>query len=115
MICAIIFSFNCCSTHKTITDNTNNIEIVDSVSYGYSMYNAFEREFTVLQFDSICKADKLINDLSKWHNLSVQDEDTKESFVEYLYIKSLGNNECIYRLVKVNNNVYKITKRITRK
>lgn len=115
MICTIIFSFNCCSTHKTITDNINNIEIVDSISYGYSMYNAFEREFTVLQFDSICKADKLINDLSKWHTLSVQDAETKEGFNEYLYIKSLGNNECIYRLVKVNNNVYKITKRITKK
>ena len=93
------------------------VDTLDSASlysaYGVSMKNAFERVFTVIQFDSICKADKISKDLTKWHSLSSRDGDTNEVFTEYLYITYRGNQEIVYRLIKVDNSHYKITKRIT--
>ena len=83
-----------------------------SIDFGMRMYNEFERDFTLAQFDSICKADNISKNLDKWHKLQATDGETHYTITEYLYIKSLGNNECIYRLVKKPNNIYKITKRI---
>lgn len=81
--------------------------------YGLSMKNAFEREFTLIQFDSICKADNISKDLTKWHSLSSKDGETNEIFTQYLYITYKGNQEIVYRLIKIDNSHYKITKRIT--
>ena len=100
------------------SNNNDSLEISDTIeeiTYGAKrpgMYNIYEKEFTIYQFDSICKADKLLKDLNKWHQLKVKDGETHEEFIEYMYIKSYNRNyDCIYRLVKVNNNIYKITKR----
>jgi len=94
------------------TDTLNTDTLNQGIIFGANMYNVYEKEFTKEQFDSICKADLLINNLSKWHQLSMRDGETNQIVVEYMFIKSLGSYECIYRLVKTNDNIYKITKRI---
>lgn len=94
-----------CRTHKEIVNSTDNT----------FMYNAFEKEFTYVQFDSICIADTIDKDLKNWYSLSSLDGETNTPFTEYLYIKSLGNNECTYRLYVTDNNTYKILKRIRKK
>lgn len=124
----LLFPMSCIDKPINNTNKVNNDSIniiIDSIHYtdtlnqgiifGASMYNVYEKEFTKEQFDSICKADLLINNLSKWHQLSMRDGETNQIVVEYMFIKSLGSYECIYRLVKTNDNIYKITKRIKRK
>ena len=78
-----------------------------------ALFNSFERVFTPIQFDSICIADRLNKNLAKWHQFATRDGETNEVFVEYMYIKQLGQNEIIYRLLKTRDGKYKITKRIT--
>ena len=109
ILLSLILSFSsigCKTTENNIIDNT------EQINYGMSMYNAFEREFTKQQFDSICQADRISNNLNTWHQFATRDADTREIIVEYLYIKYLNNIEYIYRLLKNNDNNYKITKRI---
>jgi len=94
-----------CKSNKSIIDSTDN----------NFMYNAFEKEFTYMQFDSICIADTIDNDLKNWYSLSLLDGETDTPFTEYFYIKSVGNDECTYRLYITDDNTYKISKRIRKK
>ena len=94
--------------------NTQQLIINEDQPYGMSMLNSFERVFTSVQFDSICIADRLNKNLAKWHQFATRDGETNEVFVEYMYIKQLGQNEIIYRLLKTRDGKYKITKRITK-
>lgn len=89
--------------------------VPDPIEYGATiMQNAFEGYYTKVQFDSICRADTLKNDLGAWYLVPMKDDETKENVSQYLYIKSLGQNEIIYRVHMINPNKYKITKRITK-
>ena len=94
--------------------NSQQLIIYEDQTYGMSMVNSFERIFTPIQFDSICIVDKLNKNLSKWHQFATKDGETNEIFIEYMYIKQLGQNEIIYRLLKTRDGKYKITKRITK-
>ena len=100
----------------TLSIDTLSIDTLDDDTtefvFGARMYNAFEREFSKFQFDSICKADRISNNLNTWHVFTSKDGETKEVITEYMYIKYQDGGEYIYRLLKLNNNKYKITKRI---
>lgn len=100
LLTAIILS---CSSGKSISDGD---------VYSPIMKNAFEGIFTALQFDSICHADSLPTNVEKWQQMPIQDFETGDKKIEYLFIKSMGKNEQIYRLEKRNEN-YFISKRIT--
>jgi len=122
-VCILLFTPISCNQHKT-DNQTTNIEIISDtidtididtcqvITYGARMYNAFEKEFSKQQFDSICRADRISNDLKTWHVLTTKEGDTNEVITEYMYIKYQNNVEYIYRLIKINDNTYKITKRI---
>lgn len=118
LIFTLIFAPISC-THLNNIENTT-IEItnsIDSISgydniLGVSMYNAFEKNFSEVQFDSICKADKLSNDLKQWYLFTSREGDTGDIFVEYMYIKNKLDQEIIYRLIPNKDNTYHITKRI---
>lgn len=112
-----------CNNHNN--KNTNEIELSETsidtfnivqneeIVFGKSiMYNAFEREFSKYQFDSICKADQISNNLRTWHAFTTRDGETREIITEYMYIKYTNQAEYIYRLIRINDNTYKITKRI---
>lgn len=96
-----------CHSHKQLIELPD-----DAMIFGMSMYNEYEREFTKAQFDSICKADRISNNLAKWHSLYAYDGYDGSEIKEYMYIKYQGNTEYIYRLVQKNEGEYKITKRI---
>ena len=95
-----------CSPNYTV-ESSNDV-------YGAHMLNAFENYYTKAQFDSICDVDNINPDLQQWHILSLRDYETNENVSQYLYIKSLGANEIIYRVHPLDSNTYKITKRITK-
>ena len=82
-------------------------------NYGLSMRILYNREFTYTQFDSICVADTIPANLSLWKAYSSRDYETNNIITEYLYIKRLGANEEMFRLIMVNDSTYNIYKRIT--
>ena len=111
IILSLILSFSsigCKPTENTIIDNTEE-------TFGISMYNAFEKEFNRLQFDSICNADKLHKDLNNWYCFAAKEGDTGKLLVEYMYIKYNKDQEIIYRLIPIDDNTFHITKRIRNK
>ena len=117
LLIKIIFVLILCITpiscHHLNNIENQSIEIPsNNQTYGISMYNAFERKFTRVQFDSICRADRISNDLTKWYIFSSRDGENGIPFNEYMYIKYDNRSESIYRLIKIDNNIYKITKRI---
>ena len=99
VLCAIFFA---CNTTQTST-----------VGYDNLMFNLYEDYYTKYQFDSICSVDGLDNNLESWIMVTLKDDDTKENVSQYMFIKSLGEKESIYRVQKINDNLYKITKRVT--
>lgn len=100
-----IFIFITCST-KTIQTVYQQGDL--------DMFNEYEGYYSQYQLDSICVVDTLEIDLNKWLYIPLRDDETKENVSLYLYIKSLGEHESIYRVQKINNDLYKITKRITK-
>ena len=111
-----LFIFCSCDwTVPVVVNDNQNKDTIENVETTYGkpiMMNTFEREFTKVQFDSICKADNLSNNLSDWHIFISKDPETGLSFREYMYIKSLGKDEAIYRVIQTGPITYKITKRI---
>lgn len=102
-----IFIIASCSSVSTPVEPKDNI-------FSTQMMNSFEGYYSNIQFDSICKADKINKDLNKWRKLKLIDEDTKIDISQYIYIKSLGEKESIYRVQIINDSTMKITKRIRR-
>lgn len=85
-----------------------------TTEYDTQMMNEYEDVYTQWQLDSICDVDGLEHDLDSWYIVALRDYETKENVTQYLYIHSLGEYECIYRVQKLDNGLYKITKRVTK-
>ena len=83
------------------------------VTYGTGMRILYDKEFTQYQFDSICLADTIPGNLDMWRKLKSVDYETNKPIEEYLYIKRLGANEEMFRMMMVNDSTYNILKRIT--
>ena len=96
-----------CSSSKKTQPETRPLETYEI------MLNVFEGYYNKCQFDSICVADTLDMDLNNWLIVPLRDYETKKNVSQYIYIKSLGKHESIYRVYKIDDNTYKITKRIT--
>jgi len=116
LIVVTAVSMHSCKAPKDASQDTIVLADTTDVAYGLPMMkNLYEREFTQKQFDSICIADTLSPKLDRdWIQLMVRDYETREPIEAYMFIKSLGSDECIYRVVKQKNSKYKISKRISR-
>lgn len=90
-------------------------KITDPYTYGTSMMKEYSKMFSVYQFDSICIADSISNNLNKWHQFKYMDVETGRRESEYSYIKKLGTNQIIYILEPshISDSVF-ITKRTTK-
>lgn len=86
---------------------------VTQETYGLSMKIIYDKNFSYAQFDSICVADTIPLDLKLWKMYSTTDYETNAIINEYMYIKRLGSNEELFRLMMVNDSTYNIYKRIT--
>ena len=114
-LCFLTLSFISCDNVLGTMNSCNGpqTEKVDNSSQAKpKMMNSFEKNFNKLQFDSVCRVEQISNKLKDWHMFISKDAETGEAFQEYMYIKSVGENEAIYRLIISNNNNYKLTKRI---
>lgn len=99
----LCFLFSCGTVKRSFLTN----------EYDNHMYNLFEGYFTEYQLDSICRVDMIERDISKWYVIPLYDYETKENVSQYMYIMSLGEYECIYRVQPLDDGRYKITKRVT--
>ena len=78
-----------------------------------SMMTQFNGTFTEVQFDSICKADRIDGNLRNWHKFSYIDFEDRDTIFKYVYIKEYSDmNEVIYILTPMKNGVYSINKRV---
>ena len=100
-----IFIFVCCGSYN----------YVDTSKYGQSMEQSYNKMFSIEQFDSICKADNISYNLDDWEKMPIQDDETEAYEYMYMYIKSIDNTQCIYRLEKTSyKDSVRITKRTTK-
>ena len=102
---ALLIVFLSCGPGRKVQNNNNGV-------YSYSMQILFDKSFSLYQFDSLCVADTLPRGLEKWRKADFYDFETEQKLLEYYYIKRLGNNETVYRLLKEDEKTYNVLKRV---
>lgn len=77
-----------------------------------SMMILLDTTFTKFQFDSLCVADTINPNYKEWLVMSFIDYETNKTINEYTYIKTLNEDEIMYRLI-IDETEYNIIKRLT--
>ena len=72
----------------------------------------FERTMTVVQIDSLCRADTLALDLEDWICAEFVDYETGNVVKKYSYIKELTDTTEIMYIITQKDSTYKVLKRI---
>jgi hypothetical protein len=67
-------------------------------------------KYSIAQFDSMCVADTLPNDLSKWITMGVKDYETGEKVSLY----SVYKKNVVYRVEDTKDDSVKIIKRVVK-
>ena len=98
-VCLAVF---CCKTQKFGASNPN---LTDNVIEG-----SYTGTYTSAQFDSICNADNIDKDLSKWHNFYFIDFEDGDTIFEYVYLVEIQGGSTVY-IVKEQGKKLVITKR----
>lgn len=81
------------------------------MSVGHSqMFFKYNKDFTIEQFDSICKTDTIPSDFKKWKTVPLLDDEDNTKIKRYMFIKKL-TPEQIY-VATDKDSVIQITKRI---
>ena len=89
-----------------------NPKVIEKVEKGDIMINTMKGKYSYAQFDSMCVADTLPRELDEWKFLGLVDYETKGRHSLFLYMKSNGRNEIVYKVEEMMNDSVKITKRI---
>lgn len=74
------------------------------------MRHAYNKDFTIEQFDSICKHDTLPNDFKQWKTIPLLDDEDRTQIKRYVYIKRL-TPEQVY-IATDKDSVIRVNKRI---
>ena len=76
------------------------------------MMNTIKGTYSEYQLDSICRVEKLPNDMSEWYGSFLYDYETNKKINQYVFIKEYNRkNEVIYTII-VDDSVYHFTKQI---
>jgi hypothetical protein len=76
------------------------------------MSNSIKGVYNEYQLDSICRVERLPDDLSKWHGNDIYDYETNKKISQYIFIKDITRkNEVIYTIT-VDDTTYYFTKRV---
>ena len=105
LLFSIIFLLMGCGTVKETTSQ----EWTEIGLDGY-MVKTFDRELTPIQLDSLCVADTLSRNLNEWIRMPFYNVETQKQVIQYLYIKA-SDNETLYTVQEMSNNVYYVTRR----
>lgn len=91
-------------SHKVIVDEMGNL--------GNIMANVMNKKISMAQFDSLCVADTLPNNLIEWKFLGLKEYESNKRVSLFMYMKRSGTGETVYRLEETMDDSVKITKRI---
>lgn len=81
------------------------------MSIGYDqMFYKYDKNFTIEQFDSICKHDTLPTDFKQWKTIPLRDDEDKTQIKRYIFIKRL-TPEQIY-IATDKDSVIRVNKRV---
>lgn len=79
------------------------------------MMNSIKGTYNMYQVDSICRVERLPDDLTEWHGTTLYDYETNERIDQYVFIKEYSRkNEVIYTIT-VDDSTYYFTKRVVEK
>ena len=93
-----------CSPKITTDGGENNI--------GNVMANVINKKLSMAQFDSLCTADTLPNNLGYWQFLGLKEYEHNQRVSLFMYMKRNGSNEAVYRVEETMDDSVKVIKRI---
>lgn len=76
------------------------------------MYNEIEMVYSYYQFDSLCKVDRISNDLKEWDSVYFLEEETGQPICEYLYFNHHNDTTFVYTISDLTDSTLFINKRI---
>lgn len=86
--------------------------VINDSNKGDIMIKTMNGNYSNEQFDSMCVADTLPNDFSKWQTFYAADYETGDKIIIYLYLKECGTNESVYKVECISDDSVKIIKRV---
>ena len=89
-----------------------NPKITDNINKSDRMLSAMNGKYSIAQFDSMCLADTLPRSLDEWQRFGAKDYESHQKTYLYLYMKTSGRNESVYKVEDTNDDSLKIIKRI---
>ena len=89
-----------------------NPKVIDNIDKGDKMLNTMNGKYSIAQFDSMCLADTLTRSLGEWQRFGAKDYESHQKTYLYLYMKTSGRNESVYKVEDTNDDSLKIIKRI---
>lgn len=87
-------------------------KVIESVEMGSVMKHTMKGKYSMAQFDSMCIADTLPQSLSDWKFLGLRDYESYKRTSLFLYMKTNGKHEVMYKVEETLDDSVKITKRI---
>ena len=87
-------------------------KIIETIDKGNIMVNTMKGKYSYAQFDSMCVADTLPTNLGDWKFLGLMEYESRDKHSLFLYMKSNGKYETVYKVEELMNDSVKITKRI---
>lgn len=93
--------------------NTGKVHKSDWYYAGTShMVSVYDMPISVHQLDSICVADTLSNDLTKWHKSMFIDFETRDTVYKHTFIKRYSETEEVIYIINEYRDSLSINKRI---
>jgi len=89
-----------------------NPKVIEKIDKGDVMVNTMKGKYSYVQFDSMCVADTLPKSLTEWKFLGLKEYESRDKHSLFLYMKSNGRYETVYKVEELMNDSVKITKRI---
>ena len=76
------------------------------------MQTYIEQVYSYEQFDSLCTADKIHNDLNEWDSVVFIDDSSKTVINQYLYLVTKDDTTIVYSAIPNDSTIF-INKRVS--
>ena len=74
--------------------------------------NSLKGAYNEYQLDSICRVERLPDDLSKWYGTFIYNYETNEKIDQYVFIKEYNRKSEVIYTITVEDSTYYFTKRV---
>ena len=76
------------------------------------MMNSLKGTYNEYQLDSICRVERLPDDLSKWYGTFIYNYETNEKIDQYVFIREYNRKSEIIYTITVEDSTYYFVKRV---